>query len=291
MTPTSDNICHEYDFTGGAAVFKRTRAGGVINGAGVALLTIFDEDGKLQLGETCELASVLIEAGVRSVLVGGTVGEYYALTDSEKVDLFGAVRDVVPPGVPLILHVGGVPLPGALNLARAAVECGADALIALPRGVDDLAEYYREILGVAGSIPVLAYHFPQVGAEIGVDALADLGVAGVKDSSGDADRLVLEVESLDIEVYTGATGLLNVAHQIGAQGALLGLANVQPELCALALEGDVEAQRSLEELGQGIVSDFPGGLKRLAGERWHVSAATRTPPGLRVSQAGTPNPA
>lgn len=270
---------------------KREQAGGVIEGVGVALLTIFDEDGKLQPSETCALASLLIEAGVRSVLVGGTIGEYYAMTDSEKVDLFGAIRDVVPSSVPLLLHVGGVPLPRALNLARAAVDCGADAIIALPREVDDLTEYYGEIVSVAGSTPVLAYHFPQVGAGIDLGALADLGVAGVKDSSGDADRLVLEVETLDIEVYTGATGLLNLAHNIGAQGALLGLANVHPEMCILAFDGDVEAQRSLEAIGLEIATDFPGGLKKLTGERWHVSTATRTPPGLRVSQAGAPDPA
>ncbi len=268
---------------------KRAQGGGVIEGVGVALLTIFDEEGKLQLSATSELASFLIDAGVRSVLVGGTIGEYYALTDSEKVDLFGAVRSVVPSNVPLILHVGGVPLSRALNLARAAIESGADAIIALPRGAGDLAKYYGEIVSVAGSTPVLAYHFPQVGAAIEVDELADLGVAGVKDSSGDADRLALEVESLEIEVYTGATGLLNLAHSVGAQGALLGLANVHPEMCILAFDGDVESQRSLEAIGQEIATDFPGGLKRFVGERWHVSTATRTPPGLRVSEAGAPN--
>jgi 4-hydroxy-tetrahydrodipicolinate synthase len=271
-------------------VTKREQTDGVIEGVGVALLTIFDEDGKLQTSETGALASLLIEAGVRSVLVGGTIGEYYAMTDLEKVDLFGAIRDVVPSHVPLVLHAGGVPLPRALNLARAAVDCGADAIIALPRGVDDLAEYYGEIVSAAGSTPVLAYHFPQVNAAIDAGALADFGVAGVKDSSGDADRLVLEVETLDIEVYTGATGLLNLAHNIGAQGALLGLANVHPEMCILAFDGDADAQRSLEAIGQEIATDFPGGLKRLMGERWHLSAATRTPPGLRVSQAGAPDP-
>jgi 4-hydroxy-tetrahydrodipicolinate synthase len=255
----------------------------------VALLTIFDVDGNLQLDETRALATLLVNAGVHSVLVGGTVGEYYALTDAEKIELFGAVRGVVPAEVPLLLHVGGVPLQRARELAISAVASGADALIALPRGVDDLGEYYEEIVKVAGLTPVLAYHFPQVGASIEMDALTELGVAGVKDSSGDASRLTLEVETLDIEVYTGATSLLGLAHNIGAKGALLGMANLQPELCNLAFGGDADAQRELEAIGAGIFDDFPGGLKRLAAQRWHLSATTRTPPGLRVSQAGAPS--
>lgn len=260
----------------------------IVEGAGVALLTIFDGDGNLLLDETRLLASFLVDAGMRSVLVGGTVGEYYALTDSEKIELFSAVRGVVPVEVPLILHVGGVPLARARELAIRAVASGADALIALPRDIDDQRGYYEEIVKIAGSVPVLAYHFPQVGASIGIDVLADLGVMGVKDSSGDASRLKIEVETLDIEVYTGATTLLNLAHEIGVPGAMLGIANIQPELSKLAFEGDAEAQRELEGIGAGIVHDFPGGLKRLAAQRWKLSAATRTPPGLRVSQAGAP---
>ena len=281
----------EYDFMGGTKLIERMKLKSVVAGAGVALLTIFDDDGHLLLDETCALATFLIDAGVRSVLVGGTVGEYYALSDAEKIGLFGAVRGVVPPEVPLLLHVGGVPLPRARELAIGAVASGADALIALPRGIDDLGGYYEEIVKVAGSTPVLAYHFPQVGASIEVDELSDLGVAGVKDSSGDASRLKLEMEKLDIEVYTGATSLLGLAHNLGVHGALLGMANIEPKLCALAFEGDADAQHKLEGIGAGIADDFPGGLKRLAAQRWHLSAATRTPPGLRVSQAGAASPA
>lgn len=266
---------------------EMVKAKGIAEGAGVALLTIFDENGKVSLGETSALATHLIGAGVRSVLVGGTIGEYYALTDSERIELCGALREVIPAAVPLIFHVGGVPLSRALTLTQAAVNAGADAIIALPRNIEDHKAYYTAIVDGAGSIPVLAYHFPQVGASIDIDSFPELGVAGVKDSSGDASRLELEVETLDIEVYTGATGLLNLAHNIGVTGAFLGIANAQPELGVLAFSGDVDAQQSLIELGAGIAQDFPGGLKRLTGERWNVSTTSRTPPGLAVSQAST----
>jgi len=43
----------------------------IFNGVGVALLTIFDSSQNLDAGATAELASRLVDLGVRAVLVAG----------------------------------------------------------------------------------------------------------------------------------------------------------------------------------------------------------------------------
>src|SRR4051812_16071241 len=100
-------------------------------GAGAALVTLFASDGALLLDETAELARRLVEAGCASILVSGTVGEFYALDDGERVSLFEAVRRAVPQPVPVIAHVGGVPADRVAQLAAGASSSGADALLAL----------------------------------------------------------------------------------------------------------------------------------------------------------------
>ena len=90
---------------------------------------------------------------------------------------------------------------------------------------------------------MLAYHFPRVSAPgVPVAALAGLPVAGVKDSTGDPDRLLDELANYPGATYVGSSALLAQAGPMGAAGAILALANVEPERCVAALTGDAHAQ-------------------------------------------------
>jgi 4-hydroxy-tetrahydrodipicolinate synthase len=255
-------------------------------GAGVALVTLFDSEHNLLVKETADLAVQIVEAGASSVLVAGTVGEFYELADEERVALFEAVRRSVPAGIPVIAHVGGVPRGQAVAMAERAVDAGADVLLALPRHVADLDGYYDSVLGASGSVPVLAYHLPQAGGVIELEALSRLGVDGIKDSSGDADRLTREVLEMNLRVYTGATSLLGLACEVGATGALLGAANVWPELSARAMRGDEQAQRELTQNVTRTRGDFPKALKERTAIRWGVSPHCRTSAGATLSTVG-----
>lgn len=251
---------------------------GLAPGAGVALITLFDEDGTLLTAATAELATGLVEAGAASVLVAGTSGEFWALADDERVALTRAVRTAVPGHVPVIGHVGGVPVDRAVALAAAMNDVGVAGMLALPLGIaaDDLASFYDAIVDAA-DVPVAAYHLPQAGANVALDVLAELGVTAIKDSSGDGERLAEEVLGLGIETYTGAPTLLGLAHDIGAAGGILGIANVRPELARQAFEGDRQALRDLAAESAQSSSNFPAGLKGMTSSRWgtpsHLRAA------------------
>lgn len=52
----------------------------LFTGVGVALVTLFRDDGALDAAATAELAAALTDLGVRAVLVAGTTGEAAALT-------------------------------------------------------------------------------------------------------------------------------------------------------------------------------------------------------------------
>jgi 4-hydroxy-tetrahydrodipicolinate synthase len=162
-------------------------------------------------------------------------------------------------------------------LTRAAVEGGADAVLALsPPGEPDCRAYYETVVGAAGDLPVLAYHFPAVSSPgVPLEVLPELPVAGLKDSSGDAERLRAESTIVPDGLYVGCALLLGLARRIGCAGSILAAANIEPALCSAALDGSEHAQQELARLEGELASDFPGRLKQLVGERYRLSSVSR----------------
>jgi 4-hydroxy-tetrahydrodipicolinate synthase len=249
----------------------------LFTGVGVALVTIFDDGGEVDAKATAALAEQLVAAGVRAVVVAGTTGEAPALSEQERAALIRAVRSTVPAGVPVLAGTGASTGRQAAALTASAVGEGADGLLVLsPRGVPDPRRYYETVAAAAGELPVLAYHFPSVSPPgLSLGALAELPVVGVKDSSGDAERLLGEVADYAGAVYVGSSALLTMAGSIGATGAILALANAEPALCVAAFGGDGEAQVRLFAAHRQAAAEFPMGIKRLVADRWGCSAAIR----------------
>lgn len=249
----------------------------LFTGVGVALVTLFDDDGGLDAPATAHLAAQLADAGVRAVLVAGTTGEPTTLTPAERSALVRAVRETLPREIPVLAGTGAPTGAQAAELTARAFDDGADAALALsPPGVADPRPYYDRVAAAAAGRPLLAYHFPVAASPgVPVGVLADLPVTGIKDSSGDPGRLLEELEVFDGDLYTGSAMLLTMAGAVGAAGALVALANARPEQCGAAFAGDGAAQRGLAAAERVATTDFPAGIKRLAAERFGVSTVTR----------------
>lgn len=245
-------------------------------GVGVALVSLFGEDGALDAPATADLAAQLVDLGVRCVLVAGTTGEAATLTVAERDLLVSSVRAAVPAEVTVLAGTGAPTGRQAAELTRRAFGAGADAALALsPPGVADPRRYYDCVAEAAGG-PLLAYHFPGASAPgIPVELLGDLPVTGLKDSSGDAGRLLHEREVFPGDLYTGATSLVALSGAIGAAGALVAVANVAPEESVAAFAGDGAAQVRLATVDRTASLDFPAGYKRAAAERFGTSVVTR----------------
>jgi 4-hydroxy-tetrahydrodipicolinate synthase len=246
-------------------------------GVGVALVTLFDDRGGVDAPATAAHAAELARAGVRAVLVAGTTGEADALTDPERVELVAAVRDALPPGVPVIAGASGAWWQQAAARTSDAVRAGADAvLVAPPRRPGDLKAYYGAVATAAGDAPVLAYHYPgTAGGEVPVEALPDLPLAGIKDSTGEPERLLRTLAGFDGATYVGAATLTLLAGALGAAGAILALANAEPADCVAAFDGDAAAQRRLLDPHLRARTAFPHGLKALIARRFGTSTAAR----------------
>ncbi|MFG1604071.1 dihydrodipicolinate synthase family protein [Actinoplanes sp. NPDC049265] len=243
-------------------------------GPAVAVVTLFDEKGRLLAAETGAHAARLVAAGMRAVVVAGSTGEAATLTDPERAELVAAVRAACP-GVPVLAGSSGEWYGMAVERTAAVLEAGADAvLVAPPRLGGDLAVYYDRVAEAAAGAPVLAYHYPGVaGGPVPVDALAGLPVQGIKDSSAEPARLAKEIELGGKAVYTGAAALLGYAAWLGATGAIVAAGNLVPTECLAAWAGDAGAQREVAR-AEAAYKARPGGLKAALAEV-HGTAPTR----------------
>ncbi len=143
-----------------------------------------------------------------------------------------------------------------------------------PRAADPSA-YYDIVVRSAGELPVLAYHYPRASEPgIPVEVLPKLPVAGLKDSTGDPDRLLAELD-WGKPLYTGSSAILSFAGPLGCAGAILALANLEPEGCAAAFAGDAAAQRRLTAAHLASRVDFPRGLKEMMSARFGTSPVCR----------------
>jgi 4-hydroxy-tetrahydrodipicolinate synthase len=246
-------------------------------GVGVALVTLFGRDGGVDAPATAAHAAGLVDAGVRGVVVAGSTGEAATLEPDERTALLAAVRDAVDGRVPVLAGTGAPSTRQAVALSQRAEDDGADALLVLsPPGVDDPRTYYAAV-AAAVEVPVLGYHFPTASRPgIPVDLLRELPVTGLKDSTGDPERLALEADALPVGLYTGSASVLLQARAMGCSGAILALANVDPLGCAQAWDGDGACQREL------INGHRVGSLAGISGLKRTLAALRGTSPVTRV---------
>lgn len=247
----------------------------VFTGIGVALATLFDDTGEVDAAATARHAARLVDAGVRAVVTAGTTGEAVTLEPRERLAVLTAVRAVVD--VPVIAGTGAPSARQAVRLTADAAHAGAGGVIALsPQGSRDLVEYYAAVTEAAGELPVLGYHFPTSSAPgIDLDVLGQLELHGLKDSTGDPERLLVELDHFGGRIYPGSSALLSFAGPLGCPGAILALANIAPKLCVTAFDGDAGAQRQLLE-EHLIAAGGPRRLKQAMADRFGTSPACRT---------------
>jgi 4-hydroxy-tetrahydrodipicolinate synthase len=250
----------------------------VFTGVGVALVTFFDEHGHVDHASTAKHAVHLAERGVRGIVLAGTTGEAIHLSMRERLHLLDHVRKEVSDSVPLLLGTGclsaGVSTPA---LTRRARDHGASGVMVLSPHHGDVREFYGEVVDAAGDMPVLAYHFPAMSGNdgISIDELKALKVAGIKDSTGDPERLLEELAHFHKPIYTGSSAITAYAGMLGCTGAILAAANLEPELCADAFAGNIQAQKDLLSIHRIVTQKGVKGIKEELARRWGTSTACR----------------
>jgi 4-hydroxy-tetrahydrodipicolinate synthase len=214
----------------------------MLRGVYSAMITPFDKNENIDENAYEKIINWTIGKGVTGVFTVSSTGESWALSFAEKARLFQLTIAIVNRRVPVIGGVGAPSTREAIQLAEAAQAAGVDYLCAAPPSFvhpsqDELIAHYSA-LARATDVPLLLYNIPMLaGNVIGTPAVKTLAerwsqIAGIKDSGGDLTVLndLLIGRRADFSVVTGIDTLVLPGLLAGSQGAILGSANVCPEL-------------------------------------------------------------
>jgi 4-hydroxy-2-oxoglutarate aldolase len=215
-----------------------------------ALATCFDHQGGLYKAKVLHNVEKLNQIGLTGYTVCGSTAETPLLSVDERLQLMEWVKQAATEGKTLIAGVGAESVYETVKIANRAADIGFHYALALTpfyyRGQmhrPDTQMLYFRALADQSKIPVLIYNIPQVtGYMLPVETVAELShhpnIAGMKDSSGDNERMKLVVAAAKpgFQVFSGSGTGFGEALQAGAAGAILAIANALPYACVTVWE-------------------------------------------------------
>lgn len=232
----------------------------IFRGSGVALITPFTNDDRVDFEKLGKLLDYHLENSTDAIIINGTTGESATLTDEEKVEIIKFTVDRVNKRVPVIAGTGSNNTKHAIEMSKKANELGVDGLLVVTpyynKGNENgIYEHYR-LIAEAVSCPIILYTVPsRTGVNLSINLLKKLSqidnIVAIKEASGNisyAGEIAREVPELDI--YSGNDDMTIPLMSLGAIGVISVSANIIPKIvhnmCMEFLEWDIERARTLQ---------------------------------------------
>ncbi|AHH20203.1 4-hydroxy-tetrahydrodipicolinate synthase [Nocardia nova SH22a] len=221
--------------TNGESTRTGLRASGTV---GVAMVTPFTAEGKLDVDSGVALAAQLVDRGVDLLAISGTTGESPTTTESEKFDLLHAVVDAVGHRATVIAGAGTYDTAHSIELARNAERAGAHGLLVVtpyysrPSQEGLLAHFIA--VADATDLPVTLYDIPPRSiVPIAPDTLRRLAehpnIVAVKDAKGDLGAGAELIADTGLAYYSGDDVLNLPWLSVGAVGFISVIGHLVPE--------------------------------------------------------------
>lgn len=206
-----------------------------------AMVTPFDQNGKVNETALRRLAGNMTTAGCHGLFVLGSNGEFFSLSNEEKVEIARIVVDEVNGQIPVYAGTGGNSTEETIMLTRQMEEAGVTAVsVITPYFVkltqDELKQHFESI-AEAVNLPIILYDIPgMTGNPLAPTTVKELSkvpnIVAIKDSSGSFDNVLknLEAQGPDFTVLVGTDSLILPALMAGGGGAIAATANLLPKV-------------------------------------------------------------
>ena len=234
----------------------------IFEGAGVALVTPFKENGEVNYEKLEEIVEEQIAGGTDSIIVCGTTGEASTMSHEEHLDVVGYVCKVTGKRIPVIAGTGSNCTETAVYLSAEAQRRGADGLLLVSpyynKATQNGLKAHFKAVADAVKIPILLYNIPgRTGVTILPQTIADLcknveNIVGVKEASGNFSAIATLMNLADgkVDLYSGNDDQIVPLLSLGGKGVISVLSNVAPrqphDICAAYFEGDTARSAKLQ---------------------------------------------
>ena len=214
----------------------------MFKGSNVALITPF-KNNQLDVDSYIKLIHFHLKNGTNGLVPAGTTGESPTLNHKEHEQVIELCIQEAKGKIPVIAGTGSNSTEEAVSLTRHAEKAGADGVLVVTPYYnkptqEGLYQHYKAINDNT-SLPIIIYNIPsRCVIDMSVDTMSKLfelkNIAGVKDATGDLNRLDQTIKKLGPEFIqlTGEDGLAFEFNKRGGVGIISVTANIAPKLCS-----------------------------------------------------------
>ncbi len=168
-----------------------------------AMVTPFDEAGRVDYARAKELALALIDSGTEGLVVSGTTGEGPTLTSEEKLRLFREVRGAIGSRATIVAGTTNYNTAESIELSREAAREGVDGILGTVPYYNKppqqgLYAHFKAITE-AVDLPIILYNVPPRTAtnmlpETTIRLSEIENILGIKEASGNLDAVAQIIE-------------------------------------------------------------------------------------------------
>lgn len=234
----------------------------IFTGAGVAIVTPFNEDGSINYDRLDQLIEFHCAHKTDSIVICGTTGESATMTEEEHMQCVKFTIDRVNKRVPVIAGTGSNCTRTAIDMSKEASEYGADGLLLV-------TPYYNKATqnGLIGhfsavakevTAPIIMYSVAsRTGCNIEPATVARLvkdvdNIVGIKEASGNISQVakIMNLTDGNVDLYSGNDDQIVPITALGGKGVISVLSHVAPQdthdIVAKMMAGDVKGSSELQ---------------------------------------------
>ena len=234
----------------------------IFEGAGVALVTPFQDNGEIDYNRLEELVEEQIAGGTDAIVACGTTGEASTMTHEEHLDVISYVCQVTKGRIPVIAGTGSNCTETAIYLSQEAEKRGADGILVVSPYYNKATQkgLIAHFTAVANSvkIPMIVYNIPsRTRVNIKPVTLAAMltqvdNIVGVKEATGNISKAAVLMSLTDgkLDLYSGNDDQTVPLMSLGGKGVISVLSNIAPrqthQICQEFMSGNVKESCRLQ---------------------------------------------
>lgn len=270
----------------------------IFKGLGIALITPFTLEGKVDYKSLRRLLDYQLANGADFLCILATTGEAPCLTKEEKEELTSFIKDVVGGRIPILKYCGGNNTAAVVDEIKTTDWTGIDGILSIcpyynKPSQDGLYQHFKAIAEVS-PLPIVLYNVPgrtgiNMKAETTVKLAKDFSnIVAIKEASGSLEQVdeIIKNKPDNFDVISGDDALTFSMIASGAAGVISVIGNALPKefsrMIRLEFNGEYEPARKIHHMFTELysllfVDGNPAGCKALLNDMGMIENVLRLP--------------
>ena len=270
----------------------------IFKGLGIALITPFTLDGKVDYKSLKRLLEYQLANGADFLCILATTGEAPCLTAQEKEELTAFTKDIVRGRIPILKYCGGNNTAAVVEEIKTTNWTGIDGILSIcpyynKPSQEGLYQHFKAIAEVS-PLPIVLYNVPgRTGINMKAETTVKLArgfsnIIAVKEASGSLEQVdeIIKNKPDHFDVISGDDALTFSMIASGAAGVISVIGNALPRefsrMIRLEFKGEYEPARKIHHMFTELysllfVDGNPAGCKALLNDMGMIENVLRLP--------------